>query len=77
MSWWIATRFMVSQQPDLQMLNRYILGQALGIPPLLIGQQLFAFLSLENRTAFQAKVRLTRETENCIIHLIFQTQGVT
>ena len=45
-----AMRFMVSQQPDLQMLNRYILGQALGIPPLLMGQQLFAFLSLENQT---------------------------
>lgn len=45
-----ATRLMVSTEPDLQMLNQYILGQAIGIPALVIGQQLFAFLSLENRS---------------------------
>ena len=45
-----ATRILVSQEPDLQMLNQYILGQAIGIPALVLGQQLFAFLSLENRT---------------------------
>ena len=45
-----ATRILVSQEPDLQMLNNYILGQAIGIPALVLGQQLFAFLSLENRT---------------------------
>ena len=45
-----ATRVLVSQEPDLQMLNDYILGQAIGIPALVLGQQLFAFLSLENQT---------------------------
>jgi len=45
-----ATRLLVSQEPDLEMLNQYILGQALGIPALVLGQQLFAFLSLENQT---------------------------
>jgi len=45
-----ATRILVNQEPDLQMLNSYILGQAIGIPALLLGQQLFAFLSLENQT---------------------------
>ena len=45
-----ATRILVSQEPDLQMLNQYILGQAIGIPALILGQQLFAFLSLENQT---------------------------
>ncbi|MBO6092475.1 MAG: ATP-binding protein, partial [Oscillospiraceae bacterium] len=45
-----ATRILVSQEPDLQMLNQYILGQAIGIPALLLGQQLFAFLSLENQS---------------------------
>ena len=45
-----TTRILVSQEPDLQMLNQYILGQAFGIPALVIGQQLFAFLSLENQT---------------------------
>jgi Na+-driven multidrug efflux pump/anti-sigma regulatory factor (Ser/Thr protein kinase) len=45
-----ATRILVSQEPDLQMLNDYIFGQAIGIPALVLGQQLFAFLSLENKT---------------------------
>ncbi len=45
-----ATRILVSQEPDLGMLNQYILGQAIGIPALVLGQQLFAFLSLENQS---------------------------
>lgn len=44
------TRLLLSQQLDLKMLNRYILGQLAGIPPLLMGQQLFSFLSLQNQT---------------------------
>lgn len=44
-----GTRVFVSQEPDLQMLNQYILGQAVGIPALVLGQQLFVFLSLENQ----------------------------
>ena len=43
------TVIFVSTQPDLQMLNDYILGQAIGIPALILGQQLFSFMSLENR----------------------------
>ena len=43
------TRVFVSVEPDLTMLNDYILGQAIGIPALVVGQQLFAFLSLENQ----------------------------
>ena len=34
---------------DLGMLNEYILGQVIGIPALILGQQLFSFLSLENQ----------------------------
>ena len=44
------TGHLVSEEADLLMLNRYIYGQAIGIPALVIGQQLFAFLSLENQT---------------------------
>ena len=44
-----ATHVLVNTQPDLKMLNDYILGQAIGIPALIMGQQLFSFLSLENR----------------------------
>ena len=45
-----GTRLLVNEEPDLTMLNQYILGQAIGIPALVIGQQLFSFLSLENQT---------------------------
>ncbi len=44
------TRVLVSEETTLHALNQYIYGQAIGIPALLIGQQLFAFLSLENQT---------------------------
>ena len=44
-----ATRILIDVEPDLQMLNSYILGQAVGIPALVLGQQLFSFLSLENQ----------------------------
>ena len=43
------TRVLTEVQPDLDMLNGYMTGQAIGIPALLIGQQLFSFLSLENQ----------------------------
>ena len=44
-----ATRIFITAEPDLQMLNQYIYGQAIGIPALVLGQQLFSFLSLENQ----------------------------
>ena len=44
-----ASGLLVNTQPELRMLNDYILGQAIGIPALILGQQLFAFMSLENR----------------------------
>ena len=44
-----ATAVLTTEQPDLQMLNDYILGQTIGILPLFLGQQLFAFLSLEDQ----------------------------
>ena len=44
------TRVLVSDEETLESLNQYIYGQAIGIPALLLGKQLFAFLSLENQT---------------------------
>lgn len=44
-----VTRIFIQTEPELGMLNNYILGQAIGIPALLLGQQLFSFLSLENQ----------------------------
>ncbi len=44
-----ATASMASGD-NLRLFNRYLIGQAFGIPPLVLGQQLFAFLSLEDQT---------------------------
>ena len=44
-----ASCILVDTQPDLQILNDYIMGQVIGIPALIVGQQLFSFMSLENR----------------------------
>lgn len=43
------TRGMTNDREVLRPLNEYFLGQAAGIPPMLLGQQLSAFLSLENK----------------------------
>ena len=39
-----GTARMVTNEEELRMLNRYLLGQAPGIPALVVGQQLFSFL---------------------------------
>ena len=44
-----GNKIFVSAEPDLNMLNRYMIGQSIGVPALVLGQQLFAFLSLENK----------------------------
>lgn len=44
-----ATSVLISDPTNLSALNDYILGQAVGIPALILGQQLFSFMSLENR----------------------------
>ena len=44
------TRVFAAEEEVLAMFNSYLLGQSIGIVPLLMGQQLFSFLSLENQT---------------------------
>ena len=44
------TRIFTSDEAVLVMFNSYLLGQSIGIVPLILGQQLFSFLSLENQT---------------------------
>ena len=44
------TGLMAADPEDMKALNAYIYGQTIGIPALVLGQQLFAFLSLENQT---------------------------
>lgn len=43
------TRFAVASAAERSPMNMYIIGQAVGIPALILGQQLFSFLSMENR----------------------------
>ena len=44
------TDMAVSDALQRSMFNRYLIGQSVGIPALVLGQQLFSFLSLENQT---------------------------
>ncbi len=66
-----ATRLFVSEQPDLQMLNQYILGQAIGIPALVLGQQFFAFLSLENQTKRTMAASIACFAVNAVLNHLF------
>lgn len=65
-----GTRILVSSDPDLQMLNQYILGQAIGIPALVVGQQLFSFLSLENQTKRTMAASITCFVTNAVFNHI-------
>ena len=69
--WTGATRIFIDVQPDLQMLNDYILGQAIGIPALVLGQQLFAFLSLENRKRLTMVASLACFVINAVLDHVF------
>ena len=65
------TSVLVNTQRDLEMLNRYILGQALGIPALILGQQLFSFMSLENRRKWTMTASIICFITNSIFDQIF------
>ena len=66
-----ATHVLVNTQPDLKMLNDYILGQAIGIPALIVGQQLFSFLSLENRRKWTMMASIICFTTNWLGDQLF------
>lgn len=66
-----ATRIFIDTQPDLQMLNDYILGQAVGIPALVLGQQLFALLSLENRKKLTMAASIACFAVNAVLDHVF------
>ena len=66
-----GTSVLVSGGPDLEMLNQYILGQAIGIPALVLGQQLFAFLSLENRTRRTMVASIACFVVNAVLNHLF------
>ena len=66
-----ATRVLCSEEPVLQLLNQYILGQAIGIPALILGQQLFAFLSLENQTKRTMTASIVCFVVNAVLNHLF------
>ncbi len=66
-----ATRLMVNVEPDLTMFNHYLLGQAIGIPALVLGQQLFSFLSLENQTKRTMVASISCFVVNVILNHLF------
>ena len=66
-----VTRVFINTQPDLQMLNDYIYGQAIGIPALVLGQQLFSFLSLENQTKLTMVASIACLVANAVFDHIF------
>ena len=66
-----ATRIFVTQEPDLSMFNSYLLGQSIGIPALVLGQQLFSFLSLENQTKRTMAASISCFITNAILNHIF------
>ena len=66
-----ATTLLVTAQPDQKMLNHYLLGQAVGIPALVVGQQLFSFLSLENQTKRTMIASIVCFITNAIFNHVF------
>ncbi len=65
------TRVFVDVEPDLTMFNHYLLGQAIGIPALVLGQQLFSFLSLENQTKRTMIASISCFVANAIFNHLF------
>ena len=65
------TIFMIDEANELQAFNEYLIGQSIGIPALVMGQQLFAFLSLENQTRLTMCACITCIVSNIIMDYLF------
>lgn len=65
------TRFAAPESAVRQALNQYLLGQALGILPMMLGQQLSAFLSLENQTRRSFTASLVFIAVNVVLNFLF------
>ncbi len=60
---------------DRQILNQYILGQAIGVLPLVTSQQLSAFLSLENRSKRTTAASVVYILVNLALNYLFVAVG--
>ena len=65
------TRVLVSDPAEHDLLKQYIFGQSVGIPALVLGQQLFAFLSMENRTKRTMIASLSCFLTNVAMNYVF------
>ena len=65
------TRLFAPAGPERIALNDYFFGQAIGIPGLILGQQLFAFLSMENQTRRTMAASLTCVVSNAVADFLF------
>lgn len=65
------TGFLTGDPPVRRMLNLYFLGQAVGVLPLMLGGQLAAFLSLENKTRVTLTASLICIGVNVALNFLF------
>lgn len=68
MNW---TQVLAPDAAERSALNAYFLGQAVGIPGLILGQQLFAFLSMENQNRRTMTATLACIAVNVIMDILF------
>ena len=66
-----ATRLMAGDGTAGRIFGTYLMGQAVGIPPLVLGQQLSAFLSLENRTRRTTAASVVFVIVNLVLNALF------
>ncbi len=70
-SFFDLTRFAVGDGQVRALFNTYLLGQAVGVLPLMLGQQLAVFLSLENKPRLTTAASLAFIVVNLIFNYLF------
>ena len=65
------TGFLTRDEAVRPLLDRYFLGQAAGVLPLLLGSQLMAYLSLENQSRMTLAASLTYIIVNLVLDILF------
>lgn len=66
-----VARLFVEDATERRAMNQYILGQSVGIPALVLGQQLFAFLSMENQTKRTMVASFVCVVSNTLMNMLF------
>lgn len=65
------TRVMASEPEVLRLFNRYLIGQAVGLLPMMMGNQLTAFLSMENENARTTVASVVYIGVNVLLNFLF------